>query len=256
MRAQRTVGLRWPARGSGPQEPRLAPRPGFEPGTCRLGGGRAIQLCHRGLKAHNTALAWPTPQPPSEALVPAVGAHQAVHGEGVRFGPLQEIPHAKALGQVELRIQRQQPEEVVVRAVAFRRHRPTVAEFAEIVDALRVLVRGLGQTRGRTWNVVEHPMRVAVSARGHQGRVRVVAEDGEGFGVRWRVPPCQSRRDIRAFARVLCRDGAAGRESRARQLHSGKSETHVPNSMLPAVDGQAYNHGLALAKLRAPPTAA
>ena len=27
----------------------LAPRPGFEPGTCPLGGGRAIQLCHRGV---------------------------------------------------------------------------------------------------------------------------------------------------------------------------------------------------------------
>ena len=26
----------------------MAPRPGFEPGTCPLGGGRAIQLCHRG----------------------------------------------------------------------------------------------------------------------------------------------------------------------------------------------------------------
>ena len=26
----------------------LAPRPGLEPGTCPLGGGRAIQLCHRG----------------------------------------------------------------------------------------------------------------------------------------------------------------------------------------------------------------
>ena len=38
---------------------RLAPRPGFEPGTCRLGGGRAIQLCHRGSRAkggNHTAL--------------------------------------------------------------------------------------------------------------------------------------------------------------------------------------------------------
>ena len=33
-----------------PDEPSflMAPRPGFEPGTCPLGGGRAIQLCHRG----------------------------------------------------------------------------------------------------------------------------------------------------------------------------------------------------------------
>ena len=28
---------------------RLAPRPGLEPGTYPLGGGRAIQLCHRGV---------------------------------------------------------------------------------------------------------------------------------------------------------------------------------------------------------------
>ena len=27
---------------------RLAPREGLEPSTCPLGGGRAIQLCHRG----------------------------------------------------------------------------------------------------------------------------------------------------------------------------------------------------------------
>ncbi len=26
----------------------MAPRRGFEPLTCPLGGGRAIQLCHRG----------------------------------------------------------------------------------------------------------------------------------------------------------------------------------------------------------------
>ena len=28
----------------------VAPRRGFEPLTCPLGGGRAIQLCHRGEK--------------------------------------------------------------------------------------------------------------------------------------------------------------------------------------------------------------
>ena len=28
---------------------RVAPREGFEPSTCPLGGGRAIQLCHRGI---------------------------------------------------------------------------------------------------------------------------------------------------------------------------------------------------------------
>lgn|GEM_PF-6115826 len=27
----------------------MVPRRGFEPLTCPLGGGRAIQLCHRGL---------------------------------------------------------------------------------------------------------------------------------------------------------------------------------------------------------------
>ena len=29
--------------------PKVVPRPGLEPGTCPLGGGRAIQLCHRGV---------------------------------------------------------------------------------------------------------------------------------------------------------------------------------------------------------------
>jgi hypothetical protein len=30
------------------REKDMAPRAGFEPATCPLGGGRAIQLCHRG----------------------------------------------------------------------------------------------------------------------------------------------------------------------------------------------------------------
>ena len=35
----------------------LVPRRGFEPLTCPLGGGRAIQLCHRGLSLQSIALA-------------------------------------------------------------------------------------------------------------------------------------------------------------------------------------------------------
>ena len=37
-------GNRWVLTSEG------VPRRGFEPLTCPLGGGRAIQLCHRGVK--------------------------------------------------------------------------------------------------------------------------------------------------------------------------------------------------------------
>ena len=33
----------------------MVPRRGFEPLTCPLGGGRAIQLCHRGLSVKSIA---------------------------------------------------------------------------------------------------------------------------------------------------------------------------------------------------------
>ena len=69
-------------------------------------------------------------------------------------------------------------------------------------------------------------MDVAVVPGRHQGRVRVVADDGECLRACRRVAPVEFRRDVDALAGVLARNRAAIGEGGAAQLHGRQGETH------------------------------
>ena len=111
---------------------------------------------------------------------------------------------------LELRIvvQREDPEVIVVAAMALGRHRAPVAELAEIVLPLGELVGRLGEVRHRFRDVVEHPVHEAVGAvRGDEGSVGIVANHREGARALGRVGPRKLGRDVRSLPRML--DGIA-----------------------------------------------
>ena len=65
------------------EQSRLAPREGLEPSTCRLGGGRAIQLCHRGSVSSRLCKAQATNRPNRQISDPSDSRFQL--GRAISF---------------------------------------------------------------------------------------------------------------------------------------------------------------------------
>src|SRR5690606_11195612 len=51
------------------------------------------------------------------ASAPLVRADEPVHADDVRLDALQQLPHRQAFGQIELLVEREQPEVIVMHAV-------------------------------------------------------------------------------------------------------------------------------------------
>src|SRR5690606_40610216 len=115
-------------------------------------------------RADATAAAMPTmtsrrsKRPRLISSASRIRADEPVHADDVRLDALEQLPHRQALRQIERRVEREQPEVIVMHAVPFGRHGAAVAGLAEVVLARRVALNALRKLRGGRGDVVEHPM--------------------------------------------------------------------------------------------------
>ena len=107
---------------------------------------------------------------------------------------------------------------IMVRPVAARRARPTIADAAEVVGCLLKTVIARRNTLGKhctiSGDVIDGPM-----VPGASGRVGIVAKQDKATNVVGNIGPSQGRRQILAVASEAARDHHAVRECRGRKAH-------------------------------------
>src|SRR5690606_22954660 len=195
--------------------------------------GSAFWARARLMPAHATAAApaAKTSRRVTMSSAARVRADEAGHADHVRLDPLEERPQRQPGREVELAIEREQPEVVVMHAGAFGRHRPAVAGVAEVVFPARVTLHAFRQLGDRGRDVVKHPVHVAVGARADERRVRIVTEHRERLRAFGQMRPGQRRRNVLAFAGMLAGNGSVLQERRAFQLERRQRESHFDTSV-------------------------
>src|SRR5690606_24546085 len=99
-----------------------------------------------------------------------VGDSQADHGQGIGLDLGKKLPHIQPVFQIWLAVQRQDPEIVLVLAMALRRHRTTIAGLAKVGLAIGVVLATFRQRGDVGGNVVLHPVHETIGTVGRYQR--------------------------------------------------------------------------------------
>jgi hypothetical protein len=139
---------------------------------------------------------------------------------------LQQRPPVKSRLEVEILILRVDPEVVVVRPMARRRRRTSIAGLPGRVDSGDRVAPALGQTRGNSGDAVRDPVREAVQER----RIGIVHDDRERLRAVRDTRPLQRRGDVLAIGGVAPWDRLVVEERRAakRQVRHVERLGHDP----------------------------
>src|SRR5215217_3548778 len=147
--------------------------------------------------SHARAVAIRGAQAPGPASV-LVGPDQASLLDHVILDPREKCAAIESGLEVELIVERIEPEVVVVSAVAGRWRRSVVAVVPERVLAGGCFGAALGQAARIACDVVRDPVREAVDER----RVRIVDDNGKRLGALRDACPVERRRAVIAVARM------------------------------------------------------